>query len=90
MGRPELKTIEKWQIENEQVKYACKEDRGFRSYPTHKPEDFYTTFLEARVAARAFNKKYGWPKKDYEYDPYFDESRMYWGYRIPNKTHKII
>lgn len=89
MSRPELKTIEKWQVENDIVKFSCKEDRGFRGFCSHGPEDFFTSFLECRRAARAFNKKYKWPREKYERDD-FDESRMYRGYRTSNSKAQLV
>lgn len=52
-------------------------------------DDMYRTFYEARKRAQADNKKYGWPKKDFDRwkdDPFTAHisypDKMYWGRRV--------
>lgn len=53
-----------------------------------KTEDFIKTFSEARKLARKLNKKYGWPKENYQRDPVIEKHKMFWGYRVPGTLRK--
>jgi hypothetical protein len=80
-GRPVQVKITGFDIHNKNGQLETwwyTDKKGNFSY-TH---DFVETFLEARVKARELNKKYGWPKENYQRDPVFEKSKMFWGYRV--------
>lgn len=58
------------------VDYNCKNLRYSCS-----GADLIKTFRQARKLAVILNKRYGWPKENYNVDPIFEVTRSYWGYR---------
>lgn len=78
---PKKVTITGFDIHNKkgemEVWWFTKEGNNF-----NYTKDFMLTFLEARQKARYQNKKYNWPKENFERDPYDHPHKVYWGYRI--------
>lgn len=80
--RPEYRTITGFDIHNKNGTELDIWVYTTRHGNFTRPGDLIKTFIECRKKCRELNEKYGWPKADHVYEPYWERHDMYWGYRV--------